>query len=222
MRKALVTELNKLEAAFDAAPEEMTESAVARMSALQGMRRREELSKYDPNNFVEREVGEVTEQGVIERCPVCNETAAKRFSKVLNSTLFIHSMRVAPTIADLVRTGKAGTFTDSGARGRLSIGEFHMVSANGQPVIPRQTNSSNVNIDQGWQKFFNQHIDTKKLAQIVDPDLVAAPQTRKVKAKAAPVVQKPAQREVPEWRREAARKAWEKIRANRAQAAAAA
>lgn len=221
MKASLVKELAKLEAAFDKDSDEMSSNAVGRMMDLQKMRRAEELAKINPNNFVGRKVGEETAQGVIERCPVCNETAAKRFSKILNSTLFIHSMRVAPTLADVVQTHRRGEFTDAGARGPLSIGEFHMVSANGQPVIPRQTNANGVDIDLGWKKFFNTHIDTKKIAQIVDPDLQATAQTRK--AKTAPVaVAQPAKREVPEWRRLAAQKAWEKIRANRAAQAVAA
>jgi len=220
MKKSLLNELTKLRAAFESG-EEMSESAVTRMGSLEGMLKAEAKAKSDPNNFIGRELGEETAQGTIERCPVCNETAVKRFSKILGATLFIHSMRVAPTLADLVRTGKAGTFTDSGARGPLSIGEFHMVGANGSLVTPRQSNGGGVNIDLGWKDFYNRHIDTKKIAQIVDPDLEATPRARK--AKAAPVVvAKPARREVPEWRRAAAAKARETIRAKRAEAALAA
>lgn len=221
MRKALMKELQKLEAAFDEAADQMSPNAVNRMMDLQKLRRTEELAKTDPNNFIGREVGSETAQGQIQVCPVCHETGAKRFSKILNATLFIHSMRVAPTLADVVRTHRKNEFTDSGARGPLAIGEFHMVSTNGQPVTPRQTNSSNVNIDQGWKTFFNKYIDTKKLAQIVDPDLLATPRARK--AKVVPVVvSKPAPREVPEWRRLAAQKAWETMRAKKLAAAVAA
>jgi hypothetical protein len=122
------------------AEQPLSEAGQRRMNQLIAIDRAEEIKAAGRRGVVDfrkMDIGEDTERGVIIECPVCHRNGAARSPKFWpGATFIVHTLEPVAALPDLVIIGK--DFTDAGAGGKLQATDFHVVAADGTPVMPRE------------------------------------------------------------------------------------
>lgn len=208
MKAKLRKELLKLAVAEQAG--ELGRSAEKRLQNLRAMQAAEDLENSKIVNMTNRELGSETQFGIIAECP-CGERGARRELKMARDwVVFTHTARFAPTMmrgGTQLRVEEAhhvikGKLLEKDEKPEAKKVDFDAPA----PVqsLKARTRKREVAVSFGFNSRRVVMVQNIPCGVVID---LNARKPRKASVVSA---------SVPEWRRAAAQKAWETIRAKRA------